>query len=296
MVEGQSGLTWSRWQRLVLAAEELGLAGVHLSDHFVNPTPPDQDALETWTALTWAAASTERIDIGPLVSPVSFRHPALLARMATAVDELAGGRLILGVGAGWSEREHRNYGFDLLDVPRRLDRLEEGLEALTRLLRSDEAVTFDGEWFRLHDAVVRPAPVAAGRPPLLVAAKGRKRALPLVARYGDWWNTMFVTCEEFASLSAHLDDLLLAEERAPSEVARSVMLGVEIGADDDEVRRKLSQRAWATWREPGLVSGTPAEVADQLGAWAEAGARRVMLQWLDPDDLDGLALLASAQP
>src|SRR5712691_8491083 len=158
MVEGQSGLTWQRWQALACAVEELGFAGLYRSDHIVNPQLPDQDSLEAWTSLTWLASHTRRIEFGTLVSPLTFRDPVTLARMAAAVDDLSGGRLTLGVGAGWSHREHAMFGFELPAPPERLDRLEEGLEVITRLLNLDGPVSFDGRFFKLHDAVMLPRP------------------------------------------------------------------------------------------------------------------------------------------
>src|SRR5512142_3352981 len=134
MIEGQNGLNWERWKRIVPAVEDLGFAGLYRSDHFTNSNPPDMDSLELWVSLTWLADHTRRIEFGPLVSPVSFRHPALTARMARDVDSLSGGRLTLGLGAGWQEREHTNYGFDLLDLKSRFRRFEEGAQIITRLL------------------------------------------------------------------------------------------------------------------------------------------------------------------
>jgi len=116
MIEGQNGLNWPRWQRIARAVEDLGFAGLYRSDHYPNASPPDLDSLELWVSLTWLASHTRRIQFGPLVSPVSFRQPTMTARMASAVDDLSGGRLILGLGAGWQAREHTHYGWDLLDV------------------------------------------------------------------------------------------------------------------------------------------------------------------------------------
>ena len=114
MIEGQDGLNWTRWQRIGLAVEALGFAGLYRSDHFTNPEAPDKDSLELWLSLTWLASHTQRIEFGPLVTPVSFRHPVFTARIGAQLDDLAGGRLTLGVGAGWEEREHTAFGFDLL--------------------------------------------------------------------------------------------------------------------------------------------------------------------------------------
>src|SRR5512134_57195 len=141
MIEGQNGLTWPRSQKIVGLVEELGFVGLYRSDHFTNGSAPDIDSLELWTSLTWLACNSSRIEFGPLVTPFSFRHPAFTARMASAVDDLSGGRLTLGLGAGWQGREHHLFGFDLLEPKSRFDRFEEGMEVLTRLLQSDEPVT-----------------------------------------------------------------------------------------------------------------------------------------------------------
>ena len=146
MIEGQNGLTWVRWQKIVRLVEELGFAGLYRSDHFTNANPPDQESLELWVSLTWLAANTSRIEFGPLVTPFSFRHPSMTARIAAAVDDLSGGRLTLGLGAGWQEREHHIFGFDLLDKKGRFARFEEGMECISRLFHSNEPVTFEGRY------------------------------------------------------------------------------------------------------------------------------------------------------
>jgi F420-dependent oxidoreductase-like protein len=188
MLEGQNGLNWPRFQRIARAVDDLGFAGLFRSDHFTNANPPDLDSLELWVSLTWLASHTKRIEFGPMVSPVSFRHPVFTARMGKDVDDLSGGRLVLGVGAGWQVREHRNFGFDLLEVGPRLDRFEEGLEVISRLLRSDTPVDFDGEYYHLEEAILLPRPQRPGGPRLLVGGNGPKRTLPLVARYAEEWN------------------------------------------------------------------------------------------------------------
>ena len=157
MIEGQNGLDWPRWKRLVAEVEALGFAGLFRSDHFTNARPPDIESLELIVSLAYLADHTRRIHFGPLVAPVSFRHPTLLARQAAAIDDLSGGRMILGLGAGWQEREHTLFGHELGDVPTRLDRLEEGLEVVAGLLRSDEPVTFEGRFFQLRGAKRRLA-------------------------------------------------------------------------------------------------------------------------------------------
>ncbi len=292
MIEGQNGLNWPRWQRVAAAVEDLGFAGLYRSDHFTNADPPDQDSLEMWVSLTWLASHTRRLEFGPLVSPVSFRHPALTARMASAVDDLSGGRLTLGVGAGWQVREHRHFGFSLMQTPRRFARFEEGLEVITRLLNSDQPVSFDGKFYQLRDAILLPRPQRPGGPRILVGGNGFQRTLPLAARYASEWNGVYLPPAEYARHSRHLDELLLAAGRQPAEVRRSLMTGCLFGRDRAALDRKLGGRDPAAMRERGMVVGTPPEVVEQLGRLAEAGVQRVMLQWLDLDDLDGLAALA----
>ena len=210
MLEGQAGLNWPRWQRMALAVEDLGFAGLYRSDHFTI-SPPDEDSLDLWVSLTWLASHTQRIEFGPLVSPVSFRDPVLTARMGLQVDDLSGGRLTLGVGAGWNVREHAMFGYDLLDVPDRLDRFEEGLEVITRLLNSDTPVSFSGKYYRLQDAILLPRPERPGGPPILIGGNGMQRTLPLVARYAREWNGVFITAGEYAQRNTRLDELLQAE-------------------------------------------------------------------------------------
>jgi F420-dependent oxidoreductase-like protein len=294
MLEGQNGLTWTRWQRIAQAVEDLGFVGLYRSDHFTNSNPPDQDSLELWVSLTWLASHTQRIEFGQLVSPVSFRHPVMMARMASAVDDLSGGRLTLGVGAGWQEREHTNFGFDLLDVPRRFVRFEEALEVMTRLLCDTTPVTYSGEFYRLQDAVLLPHPQRAGGPPLLIGGNGRKRTLPLAARYADEWNGVLIPAATFAELNTELDRLLAEQGRATQTVRRSLMTGLAFGRDDAEVQRKTAGREVEALREHGIVVGTASAVVEQLGRLSEAGVQRVMLQWMDLDDLDGLAAFAQA--
>jgi F420-dependent oxidoreductase-like protein len=296
MIEGQNGLTWPRWQRMARAVEDLGFAGLYRSDHYTNANPPDLDSLELWVSLTWLASHTQRIEFGPLVSPVSFRHPTMTARMASAVDDLSGGRLHLGLGAGWQAREHTNYGWDLLAVPERFERFEEGLEVITRLLYSEEPVGFDGRFYHLHDAVLLPRPHRPGGPPILIGGNGPQRTLPLVARYADEWNAVYVTPGRFAELSARLDELLVAAGRAPGDVRRSLMTGLLFGRDQAELDRKLQERDRTAdaLQAIGMAVGTGSALVDQLGQWEAAGVGRIMLQWLDLNDLDGLEALASA--
>lgn len=294
MLEGQNGLTWLRWQRLARAVEDLGFIGLYRSDHYTNANPPDKESLELWVSLTWLASHTQRIEFGPLVSPVSFRHPTMTARMAAAVDDLSGGRLTLGLGAGWQEREHTNYGWDLLDVPARFARFAEGLEVITRLLRSDAPVDYNGAYYQLREAILLPRPQRPGGPPILIGGNGPRRTLPLVVQHAAEWNAVFAPAARLRELNHQLDKLLLANGRSPDSVRRSLMTGCWFARDHTAVQARLNARGrtFAQARSAGLVVGTGNQIVEQLGELAEAGVQRVMLQWLDLDDIDGLAAMA----
>jgi F420-dependent oxidoreductase-like protein len=296
-LEGQNGLNWPRFQRLAKVVEDLGFIGFFRSDHFTNANPPDKDSLELWVSLTWLASHTKHIEFGPLVSPVSFRHPTFTARMAAAVDDLSEGRLILGLGAGWQEREHNNYGFDLLPKRERFDRFEEGVEVITKLLRSDEPVDYDGQYYRLQEGILLPRPQRPEGPPILIGGNGLKRTLPLTARYAKEWNALMTTAERFTELNEQLDNLITSQGRELNEVRRSMMVGCIFGKDENQLQDRVTQRTGGKLTIDELISqgrivGTPTMMVDQLSQLAEAGVQRVMLQWIDLDDLEGLEAIA----
>ncbi len=306
-IEGQNGLTWPHWKRLVKEIEDLGFAGLFRSDHFTNARPPDKDSLEMIVSLTYLADHTQRIHFGPLVAPISFRDPTLLARQAAALDDLSGGRMILGLGAGWQDREHRLFGHDLGDVPTRMARLEEGLEVVTRLLNSDEPVTYEGKFFQLRGATLLPRPQHPGGPPILIGGNGPKRTLPLVVRYADIWNANFLSPQAFHERSVILDQLLQAAGRNLSEVKRTVMLSLFFGRDMAELDRKLSWRRNDPRHDgkslekvieelsmDGTIVGTPGMIIEQINAYEKAGAGELILQWFDLDDIDGLRAFAAS--
>ncbi len=306
MIEGQNGLTWPRWKRLVDATEQLGFAGLFRSDHFTNAQPPDQASLELMISLAYLADHTQRIQFGPLVAPFSFRDPVLLARQAAALDDLSGGRMILGVGAGWQEREHALFGYSLLDVPTRMRRFEEGLEVVTRLLHSDEPTTYDGQFYHLRDATLLPRPERPGGPSVLIGGSGMTRTLPLVARYATHWNAAFISPEAFQERNARLNELLHPAGRRVEDVQRSVMLTLIFARDRDELERRLAsyrQRpklagktlddvVTALHTSGSAIVGTPEAVLRRIHDYESAGVQELMLQWLDLDDIEGLRALA----
>jgi F420-dependent oxidoreductase-like protein len=307
MIEGQNGLTWSHWKQLVDEAEELGFAGLFRSDHFTNAQPPDKDSLEMMVSLAYLADHTRRIHFGPLVAPISMRHPTFLARQAAALDDLSGGRMILGVGAGWQEREHRLFGHELGDIPTRMQRFEEGLEVITRLLRSDEPVSYEGRFFQLDGATLLPRPQRPGGPSILIGGNGLKRTLPLAARYATIWNAIALSPQEFREHSVQLDTLLKAAGRQPREVKRTMMLTLFFGRDRAELEKRLawrsSDRELANLPLSQVIEklassgralvGNTEQILTQIQAYSEVGVDELMLQWFDLDDLDGLRAFAT---
>ena len=294
MIEGQEGLTWERWKRIAQAAEDLGFAGLFRSDHFTIPHHPNDDSLELWASLTWLASHTERIEFGPLVAPVSFRHPVFIARTGKDVDTLSGGRLTLGIGGGWQDLEHEMFGFPLLKGKGRFERFQEGAEVVYHLLRESGPVSYDGRYYQLREAQLLPPPMAPERPPLLIGGHGRRRTLPLAARLADEWNCAFQSPEAYRDLNLYLDGLIEAEGRDPASVRRSVMTNILYGRDQADLDRKVRAQGSSLdeQRTRPIILGAGGEIIPQLRAYQQAGVQRIMLQWLELDDLDGIASLA----
>jgi F420-dependent oxidoreductase-like protein len=306
-IEGQNGLTWPYWKSIVKEVEDLGFAGLFRSDHFTNARPPDKDSLEMIVSLAYLADHTRHIHFGPLVSPISFRHPTLLVRQAAALDDLSVGRMILGLGAGWQDREHRLFGHELGDVPTRMARFEEGLEVITRLLKSDEPVTYEGKFFQLREAQLLPRPQRPRGPEIMIGGNGPKRTLPLVVRFADIWNGNFLSPQAFLERSVTLDQSLRAAGRNPSKVKRTVMLSLSFGRDMAELERRLSwlrddpqyagkslDKIIEALSMDGTIVGTPDMIIEQINAYGKVGADELVLQWFDLDDIDGLRAFASS--
>ena len=306
MIEAQEGLTWEHWFRIADRVEQLGLDSLWRSDHFFSLSGDlHRPALECWTSLTALAQRTRRIRFGPLVSPMTFRHPALLARMAAAVDRLSDGRLVLGVGAGWNVAEHEAFGIGLPPLKERFDRFEEGI-AVIKALWTGGPVDLDGRYYSLRGAAAYPRPQQQPAPPLLIGGDGEVRLLRIVAREADEWNSHAHTPEIYRVKRARLEEHCRAVGRDASTIRRSWMGGALIGRDAKEVAEKgrwmqsflgaLSgvppAAAAEELRRRGWIVGTPDQATSQLGAWSALGIERVMFQWYNLDDLDGLALLA----
>jgi F420-dependent oxidoreductase-like protein len=296
MIEGQDGLNWQRWHSLLKTVEELGYQCLFRSDHYTNASGPDKDSLEAWISLTYAATHTERIEFGQLVSPPTFRHPAMLVRMAAQVDDLSGGRLVLGMGAGWQEREHKKFGIPFHDFPTRYEMLEDSLEIAQRLYHNDEHVSYQGKHFSLDDALLLPRPQREGGPPILIGGNGPNKTLPMAAQYADEWNAVYAPLDLFKERNSQLDAYLAEHGRKPGDVKRSLMTGTVFGRDDDDLQTQINNRSaqlgFDGLRKRGLIVGTTTMWIDQISELVEAGVERFMLQWLDQDDIEGLEMVA----
>lgn len=300
MVEGQEDMTWNRFLRIADAAEELGFEGLFRSDHLTAlDGSAKREALAMWPSLTALALRTSRIRFGPLVCSMTFRHPAIVAKMASSVDVLSGGRLDLGIGAGWFGGEHRMYGIQYPPYAERLDRLDEGARVIGALW-SGEPASSDGPHYPLVDAEAHPRP-AQSRPTLIMGGKG-ERTLRLVARHATEWNCSYSTLAVFEEKSAALDLECDAIGRDPASLRRSMMLPFAIGRDAAALQRHIdAHRATFPslpadapgWQESGFLVGSPGGIVDQLGDRIDAGVGRFMLQQNALDDLDSVELLAS---
>jgi F420-dependent oxidoreductase-like protein len=306
MVEGQEGLTWERWRQLMGCVEALGFESLWRSDHFMSLVDGEREALETWVALTLAAAETKRLRFGPLVCPITFRHPALLARMAASVDTLSGGRLVLGVGAGWNAHEHRTFGLPFPPLNERMDRLEEGLQVIQALLL-DTPAQFAGRYYQLVGANPHPKPVQRPRLPILIGTTGERRMLRIVARYADEWDVPGIIAP--AAYRRRRERLLAycrQIDRDPAEIRRCVSTAFLIGRDDTELHQRLTTMqhlmphlaeldtaaVLETLQQEQWLIGTPQQVIAALQALAAEGVQRVMLQHNDQADFAVLELIA----
>ena len=307
MLEGQEGLTWDLWRRIMARVEELGFESLWRSDHFMSIVDSKRDALETWVALTLTAAETTRLRFGSLVCPMTFRHPSLLARMAAAVDTLSGGRLVLGVGAGWNAEEHRAFGIPFPPLKERMPMLEEGIEVIVRLL-GDGPAHFAGRYYQLDGAHPHPKPIQQPRIPLLIGTTSAGRMLRIVARYADEWDVPGITSPTaYRARRERLVAYCREINRDPRDIRRCVSTAYLIGRDAEELRRRgeVMQQLipGLALHDPGAVPdvlraegwlvGTPDQIIMQLQALADEGVERVMFQHNDQTDFAALELLAS---
>jgi F420-dependent oxidoreductase-like protein len=250
-------------------AERTGFDGVWIADHFLPLTEDTSGPVhECWALLAGLAVAVPRVRLGSLVVGNTYRHPAVLAKQAASVDHLSGGRLVLGLGAGWQENEHVAYGIEYPSVKARLDRLEEACAVITSLLRQDRS-TSEGAYYRLQDAPLAPKPV--GSLPLLVGGGGEQRTLRIAARYADEWNT-WGTPDLLAHKGAVLERHCADVGRDPATIRHSANALLFLSEDESW----LAPRRDRDVGRPTIV-GTPAEVIDIVAAYAEAGVDELII-------------------
>jgi len=289
MLEGQEGLSWERWRRICADVERLGFASLRRSDHLISlmgPGTSERDCIECWESLALAAEWTKKIEFGPMVSPMTFRIPGVLAKIAASVDALSGGRLILGVGAGWNQNEHSVFGIPFLTERERFERLEAGINTMRDI------------WSKTN-----PRP-ARNTIPLLMGGKGLKRTIPLVAREATEWNLSRLDADMFRDRRDALDQCCREIGRDPATIHRSVMTSYIIGRDRaDQLERAAQVRevvpdlkslrpeeVLENRNGPWLV-GTPEEIAAKIREHSKLGVDLFMLQHFLLDDSDALDLL-----
>ena len=299
MIEGQEGVTWEHWCALADACEQHGVDTLFRSDHYISQSNESGNvAHDAWTTLAGLAARTTTLRFGTLVSPATFRLPGLLANAAATVDHISGGRIELGLGAGWMEREHRAYGFPFPETSVRLELFAEQLEIVHRLW-SEERVDFRGRHYTLEDAPAQPKPLQQPHPPLLVGGSGTRGTAEPAARFADEYNTPFVSPDDFARIRTKV---ARAAEDTGRTLRFSTMTGCVIGetrADALERARQLYERvqreadfdAWLDGYAQRALLGSVDEVAERLREYERAGCERVMLQHILHTDLEPVRLI-----
>jgi F420-dependent oxidoreductase-like protein len=302
MSEPQQGLAYEELLALARTAESAGFETFFRSDHYTSfPGEAGLPTTDAWTTLAGLARETSRIGLGVLVSPVTFRPPGHLAKIVTTVDEMSGGRIEVGLGAGWNEKEHAEYGFPFPDVRVRFDMLEEQLEIVHCLWTEPAGWSFDGRFWQIRGAQLVPRPVArAGRrhPNLIVGGEGKPRMARLAARWADECNISGAAPDAVASGFERVRQACEAIDRDPGSMVRSAMVGVLVAPTEGEVSGRVrallrmlgrdtsGAGAWLAEQRPSWIVGTHDEALEQVACYEAAGAQRIMLQDLLPRDLE----------
>jgi F420-dependent oxidoreductase-like protein len=299
MIEGQEGVTWPDWQALAQTCESHGIPTLFRSDHYMNLDlqHPERGSLDAWATINALAAVTSRLRLGTMVSPASFRHPSELAKVAVTADHVSGGRINVGIGAGWHEREHAAFGFPFADTRTRFDVLEEQL-AIIHGAWGAEPFSFQGTHYTLSELAAMPKPVQTPHPPVIIGGAAKPRSLSLAARYATEYNTLYVLPEQAAERRGKLMAACEAASRDP--IRFSVMTVIVSGRDDAEVRdraRALAEKMGHDTEQllsappSGWIIGTTEQAIEQLSALRDVGVDRIVCQQLVHDDLDHVALI-----
>ena len=305
MIEPQQGLSYLEQLEIARLVERLGFDALFRSDHYRSfPGPADKPTTDAWAVLAGIARETSTIRLGTLVSPVTFRHPGSFAKVVTTVDEMSGGRVEVGVGAGWNNPEHSQLGLPFPEVAERADLMEDQLAILHGLWEEADGWSYKGKQLSIADAAFHPKPVQRPRPPIIVGGEGRPRSLRLAARYADEYNMSSSGPELCAEKFAALDEECRKIGRDPSTMRKSVMVGCLFGADQAEFERRIGDflamvgdegvdtAAWVAEHRPRWIIGTPDQARAMAARFGATGADRIMLQTLLPRDHAMIELMA----
>ena len=291
---------FERVAEIAVTAERSGFDSVWVMDHYYQIPMvgrPEEPMLEAYTALSGLAARTSRVRLGAMVTGVTYRNPAFLAKVVTTLDVVSAGRAILGIGAAWNEQEHRGYGWDFPPVRERMDRLQEALQ-VCRAMFTEDRPTFRGRYYRIEAAINSPRPVTPGGPPILIGGGGERRTLKLVARYADACN-LFGDVEtvrhKLGVLRRHCDDL----GRDYDEITKTRLGGLFVAETERELQRGLQQYAEQRGVPIDMVrgyvaAGTPDRIVEQVGAFFEAGLDGLVFNMIQAHEVDPVALAGTA--
>ncbi len=293
MIEGQEGVTWADWVAQAQACERHGISTLYRSDHYLNldGAHPERGSLDAWGTLCGLAAVTSTLRLGTLVSPATFRHPSELAKLVTTADHISGGRIDLGLGAGWHLGEHTAYGFAYYDTKTRMNILEEQLQII-RGAWGSEPFSFSGEHYTLSELRAEPKPV--GPPRLVMGGQAGPKAARLAAAYADEYNFVGVTPDQIPEKAARL--AAACEQAGREPLPLSLMTICVLGSDEADFRaraERVTERTGMTLDHgrDTWITGTPEQAAEQLQAFAEVGITRVMCNHYLPDDLEFVEIL-----
>ncbi len=270
--------------------EDLGFGWISVWDHFYGATgkPDDAACLEAVAMHAALACTTSKVRVGSLVYSIGYRHPAVLAKAITAIDQLSGGRADMGIGAGWAKVEYDAYGIPFPEAKTRLDQLDEGIQCLRGLLH-DDVTTFEGQHFNLTEARNEPRPIQA-KLPIWIGGGGEKRTLKIAAKYSDGWNVPFIAPDAFAHKNAVLDEHCAAVGRDPKEIKRAINVG--LAYTEESLQQQFG--AISDFVRPGVLTGSHDEIMDRIGEYVEAGADQVNIALRAPFNLEAAERFSSA--
>ena len=304
MIEPQQDVSWEQNLAIAQRAEAAGFEILYRSDHYESfPGPAGKRSTDAWATIAALVRETTTLRHGTMVSPITFRHPGNLAKVVATIDEMSGGRVELGIGAGWQISEHHRHGLEMPDRLDRIEMMEEQFQIVSGLWTEDEGGSLEGKHYRVEDARYAPRPVQSPRPPLIMGTKGVNRGLRTAAKWSDHLNLYTVDPPAAAEAFDRFKTVCANEGRNPAQITTSVLCGVAIGRDRAEADRRAAAAAetmeftsvdeWKAESDPSWAIGTPDEAVGRIREYADAGAEMIVMQHFMPYDLDHIDLLGA---